>query len=199
MASENQILEGWLIVIARDGWRGGRIDAVAVAAGASAAEVAVVLPDRWTALRAYGRQLDLAALTEAGSDRDASIRDRLFALLMARFDAAEEHKAAARELADAARRDPGLAAFFLTTLPVSVARIAAAAGVDTGGWLGPLRVQLLTVLVAQVSRTWLDDEDTDLAATMKSLDAALARAERWAQRSTGSLAATGSADDLRAV
>lgn len=183
MATHDQILDGWLTAIARDGWVATRIDGVAELCGATTAEVAAAYPDRWTALRGYQARLDTAALADAGTDRDASVRDRLFAILMARFDAGENHKAAVRILADAARRDPGLAAFMMVTLPVSVARLADATGVETGGWLGPLRVKALTLLVLYVSRTWLDDTDPDLAATMKALDTALERAERWASHS----------------
>lgn len=180
MATHDQILDGWLTALARDGWVAVRIDGVAELCGVTTGEVAAAYPDRWTALRGYQLRLDTAGLADAGSDRDASVRDRLFAILMERFDAGEDHKAAVRILGDAARRDPGLAAFMLMTLPVSVGRLAAAAGVDTGGWLGPLRVKALTLLVLHVSRTWLDDTDPDLAATMKALDTALERAERWA-------------------
>ena len=182
MATNDQILDGWLTTFEQDGWVLSRIDGAARHAGATLAETAAAYPDRWSALRGIQDRLDRAALSEAGADRDASIRDRLFGLLMARFDAAEDHKPAIRALAEAARRDPGLAAFFLATAPASIGRIAEAAGVDTSGWLGPLRVKALTVLLVQVSRTWLDDEDPDLGSTMKALDGALERAERWAER-----------------
>ena len=176
------ILAAWLTVIARDGWAGARIDAVADAAGTTTAAVAAAVPDRWAALAAFGHDLDVAALAEAGADRDASIRDRLFALFMARFDAAQPYREAARVMAAAARRDPGLAAFIALDLPRAVARLADAAGVATGGLTGPLRVQALTALYLVVARVWLTDDSADLAATMKELDARLAQAETWARR-----------------
>ena len=182
MATHDQILDGWLTAIARDGWAGARIDGAAELAGATLAEVAALHPDRWSALHGLARRLDRAALGEAGDDRDASVRDRLFAILMARFDAGEAHKDAARIVAAAARRDAALAAFVLLGAGRSVARLASAAGVDTTGLLGLVRVEALTLLTVGVARTWLDDTDPDLAATMKALDAALARAERWAGR-----------------
>jgi hypothetical protein len=182
---EDQVLDGWLAAFVRDGWRDARVEAAAALASVSTDEASAVLPDRWAALAAFGRRLDRAALAEAGADRDASVRDRLFALLMARFDAAEDHKAAVRCIGEAARRDPLLAAFLWTSLSLSTARVAKAAGVQTGGWLGPLRVEALAALVLQVSRTWLDDADADLAATMKALDTALERAERWAAKLPG--------------
>lgn len=171
------ILDAWLKVIARDGWAEARLGAVAELAGVTSSAAADALSDRWAALRAYGERLDKAALAEAGTEAGMSIRDRLFAMLMERFDAAQDHRAAAQALASAARRDPGLAGFMLLTLGLSIARIADAAGVRTTGWLGPARVQALTLLYLQVSRTWLEDESADLAATMKVLDSQLARAE----------------------
>jgi ubiquinone biosynthesis protein COQ9 len=84
-------------------------------------------------------------------------------------------------LVPATQRDPGLTAFFVATLSQSAARIAEAAGVATRGWLGPLRVEALGLLILHVSRTWLDDADPDLATTMKTLDTALERAERWSR------------------
>ena len=176
------LLSAWLTVIARDGWPEARIAAVADAAGTTTAAVAAVLPDRWAALGAFGRTLDTAALAEAGSDRDASIRDRLFALLMARFDAAQDQRAAVQALAAAARRDPGLAAFMALSVPRSVGRLAEAAGVATGGVTGLLRVQALVVLYLAIARVWLTDDSDDLSATMKELDARLAQAETWARR-----------------
>lgn len=176
------ILDAWMTVIARDGWAMARIDAVAIAAETSTAAVAAAYPDRWSALGGYGLSLDRAALAEAGTDAGASVRDRLFTLLMERFDAAQPHHDAAVELASAARRDPGLAAFMLLTVLRSVARLADAAGIATGGFIGPPRVQALTVLYLAVARVWLNDTSADLSATMKELDSRLAQAEIWARR-----------------
>ena len=195
MTDADHVLDGWLLAFARDGWAGARLDAVADLAGVTGAVAAAICPDRWSALDGLQRRLDIATLADAGADRGASVRDRLFALLMARFDAGEAHKDALRVLAAAARRDPGLAAYGLTRLAQSAARIADAAGVETTGFVGPLRVQALALLCAHVARTWLDDGDPDLAATMKALDGALERAERWAGRFTGSPATPAPADD----
>jgi len=190
------VLNAWMTAIGRDGWAGVRIDGVAEIAAVTTGVVAAALPDRWAALAAFGRSLDVAALAEAGHDREASVRDRLFALLMARFDAAQEQRAAAQILATAAPRDPGLAAFMLVSLPPSIARLAAAAGVATGGFAGPLRVQALTLLYLAVARTWLADDSEDLAATMKELDARLAQAEIWARRLPHRLASVSAAPPM---
>jgi len=187
------ILGAWLTVIARDGWANARIGAVAIVAAVDAGAVADIIPDRWAALRSYGRHLDRAAIAAAAADPDASVRDRLFTMIMERFDAAQPHRGAALELRRAVTRDPGLSAFFATDLPCSVARVADAAGVYTTGLLGPLRVKVLTVLYLRVARVWLQDETADLAATMKALDALLAQAERWARQTPHCPVATATA------
>lgn len=176
------VLAAWLTVIGRDGWVAARIDAVADVAGTTTGRVAATFPDRRAALAGFGRALDVAALAEAGADRAAGVRDRLFAMIMARFDAAQDHRRGAAELTRAARRDPGLALSLALGLPQSVARLAEAAGVATGGLAGALRVQALTVLTLAVTRVWLTDDSTDLGATMKELDTRLAQAETWARR-----------------
>jgi len=181
-ALHGQILDAYMTVIGRDGWEGARIDVVATAAGTSTAAVAEAFADRWQALRAYGLSLDRAALGEAASDVGANVRDRLFTLLMERFDAGQGHRLAAAKIAEAARRDPALAAFMVVALTRSVARLADAAGVATGGLLGPFRVQALTMLTLQVTRAWLDDDSEDLGPTMKALDESLARAESWVRK-----------------
>jgi hypothetical protein len=200
MDYRDSILDGWAAVIVRDGWAHARIDAVARETGLPIGAVVDTVPDRWDALRGLQARFDRAALVESASDPDDSIRNRLFAVMMARFDSAQEQRALADVLAAAVRRDPGLAAFFAVQVPVSVRRVAEAAGVDAGGLLGPLRIAVLTTLYARVTRTWLDDVTADLAPTMKALDTALAQAEQLAKMAgpKAPLAAPQSADDPRA-
>jgi hypothetical protein len=185
MNYRDSILDGWAAVIVRDGWAGARVDAVARETRLPIGAVVDDVPDRWEALTGFQARFDRAALVESASDPDDSIRNRLFAVIMARFDAAQDQRALADVLRAAVRRDPGLAAFFAARVPFSVRRIAEAAGVDAGGILGPLRIAVLTALYARVARIWLDDETADLAPTMKALDSALAQAEQLAKMAPG--------------
>ena len=177
MAEAGAILDAWVHVVVRDGWALARIDAVARAAACSIDKVAAVAADRWEALRSLDARFERVALAEAASDPDESVRNRLFALLMARFDAMQEQRDLARQLHDAARADPALALFMMTLVPPMLRRLGEAAGVDAGGLLGPLRIAALSALYVQVARVWLSDDSADLSATMKALDSALARAE----------------------
>jgi hypothetical protein len=194
MDYRDSILDGWAAIIVRDGWAGARLDAVARETGLPIGAVVDAVPDRWDALRGLQARFDRAALVESASDPDDSIRNRLFAVIMARFDAAQDQRALVEVVAAAVRRDPGLAAFFATRVPGSVRRIAEAAGVDAGGIFGPLRIAVLTALFARVTRVWLDDQTGDLAPTMKALDTALAQAEQLAKMTLGPVQAIAAED-----
>ena len=54
----------------------------------------------------------------------------------------------------------------------------AAAGIDTEGPLGALKLQGAVLVYANTMRTWLDDDDPALAKTMARLDRELRRGER---------------------
>ena len=178
--TEARVLDAWLAAFAAEGWDGTRIDAVARTAGVPIEAVAARYPDRWSAVAGQRRRVERAALAEAASDPDASVRERLFGLIMAGFDAAQPHRAAAQALHRAARRDPALAAWALANVALSLARVAAAAGVATGGWRAALRLQALAWAHRQAFRAWIEDESADLAATMRALDGALGRIDRLA-------------------
>jgi ubiquinone biosynthesis protein COQ9 len=174
------VIDAMMDVVARDGWLAATLAAVAAEAGQPIADVAALFGNRFNILAAFGRRADLAALKEAEDEGGSqAVRDRLFAILMARFDALAPFKSAVQRLAKASRTDPGLAAFFLRQLPCSLALVAEAAGVSSTGWLGLARVKALTVLYIGVTRTWLADDSPDLSKTMAALDQALARADRW--------------------
>ncbi len=133
-------------------------------------------------LAAFIRRIDRAVLDEAEPAGEDSGRDRLFDILMRRYDRLAPHKAALTHLAAGARRD-GALALALNALALPSARyMLAAAGIDTDGLRGLARIQGLVVLQARVTRVWLEDSDPDQSRTMAALDKALERAEGWDRR-----------------
>ncbi len=177
--SADKLIDAMMAVIAQAGWSSATLAAIAAEANCSVADAASH-GSRFDLLTAFGTRADLAALKEADADGGSQApRDRLFDLLMARFDALTPHKPAIHQLATASRRDPGLAAFFVCRLPRSMELMLSAAGVGTSGLLGAARVKALAGLYLAVVRTWLGDDSDDMAKTMAALDKALARAHRW--------------------
>lgn len=180
MADLDRCLDALMAVIERQGWQHATLQNIAAAAGLPVWQLVLSAGSRFDMLAKFGRRSDIAALRSLnGADAGHSTRDRLFDLIMARFDAHQPYKGAIRNLVDATYTDPGLAAFFARELPRSIGVIADAAGVNTSGLGGMARVQGLTCLYLSVTRTWLHDDTPDMSRTMAALDQALGRAERW--------------------
>ena len=129
-------------------------------------------------LAAFMRRIDLAVLAGPAPDMDTVPRDRLFEAEMRRFDALAPYREAIRSLTDSARRDPGLACALHRFAARSQKWTLVAAGIDRGGLRGRVGVEGAVMVHAETLRTWLDDDDPDLARTMAALDRSLRRGER---------------------
>lgn len=181
--NRDALLDAACRVLASKGWRGATLNAIADSAGVTAGQLVAQVGDIWAVLEAIGLRATAAALAEADAGGGSqAVRDRLFELIMARFDALQSHKDAVRALLPDRARDPALALFFALGLPRHIATLASAAGVATAGVTGALRVKALTALYLKVTRVWLRDATEDQAKTLAALDKALADAERWALR-----------------
>ena len=97
---------------------------------------------------------------------------------MRRFDAMSPYRAALREITAWARRDP-IAAVRLNQAVVNSMRfMLEAAGIDSEGSAGAIKLQGLAIAWARVMSVWLDDEEPELSKTMAALDKELTRGER---------------------
>ncbi len=141
-------------------------------------------------LAAFMRRIDLAVLGGEPPDTEAAARDRLFEAEMRRLDALAPYKAAIGNLARSARCDPALACALHRLAARSQKWTLVAAGIDHGGLLGRIGLEGAVMIHAETVRTWLDDDDADLARTMAALDRALQRGER-AMRFLGDACAFG--------
>ena len=101
-------------------------------------------------------------------------RDRLFDIIMTRFDVLGPHKAALKSIYGSGAADLSLALPYLS----SQHWMLEAAGSSTDGATGAIRTAGLGMAYAWVFRTWLEDDDPGLAKTMAALDRRLRRGER---------------------
>ena len=168
-------LDAYLTVLGREGWAGATPEAAAAEAGVKPSQVLADVGDRWDVLKAWQRRIDRYSLAEADSAIGHGSREKLFELMMARFDALSHHRPAALALMRAARRDPGLATWFAGQLPIEVRRLCEAAGIDTAGWFGIGRIVAVTAAYVQLAQVWAKDDEPDMSRTMRALDAALGR------------------------
>jgi ubiquinone biosynthesis protein COQ9 len=158
------------------GWRSLSIVEAARAAGLPLDRARARFPGPGAVLIGFGRLADQAALAEVPSEPLA--RDRLFDLLMRRFDVLQQHRAGVIALLQALPTLPPLAVALSAATARSMGWMLEAAGVSAQGFTGCARVTGLVGVWLYALRAWKDDASTDLSGTMAALDKALDRAEK---------------------
>lgn len=168
-----------LDLAARMGWDMITLADIADKAHCTLAELSEVFDDKGDILVAYERMID-KKLLEAFAEPDMSSpeRDRLFDILMERFDILNDHRAALQSILKTIMLDPKQAVIGLPHLGRSMAWILEAAGIDSSGVRGALRVAGLTAVYLYALRAWSNDDSADLSKTMAALDRGLNRAEQ---------------------
>jgi ubiquinone biosynthesis protein COQ9 len=175
-------------IAADQGWRNVNVVAAARAAGLPLDEARARFPNRSSILLRFGRLADQAALKDAPSE--GPIRDRLFDLLMGRFDALQAHRSGVKALLKALPTEPPTALLLACATRTSMRWLLQAAGVTATGPRGALQVRGLVAVWLWGVRAWQRDESDDLSATMAAVDAALGRADRVASWLSGSVRST---------
>ncbi len=162
------------------GW--SRVSAAAAArhAGLDLVRARSLFPCTGTILKKFGRLADGFALT--GAAADGSTRDRLFDILLRRFDFLQARRAGVVALMRALPACPPLALALAELNITSMGWLLEGAGVDATGLTGALRKRGLLAVWLYGLRAWAEDESADLTATMAAVDTALARAEHFALR-----------------
>lgn len=183
--ARDAVIDAAMACIARDGWRRLSLADVAAEAGVPLAGVLIPFPTKYAIVNAFQDRIDAQMLTAA--DRNATAgedgtdtRDRLFDLLMERFDALAPYRPALAEIAKDALGDPG-SLCFVPRMARTMARVLAAAGIGTSGIGGMIRAKGLALVYADAFRVWLGDDSADKSKTMAALDTALRRAEKAAR------------------
>ncbi|HZB63458.1 MAG TPA: TetR/AcrR family transcriptional regulator, partial [Microvirga sp.] len=160
-------------------WREIEINDVAQAAHVSLAEFRDLFPSKGAVLGALSRQIDRQVLEGTTEDLAGEpARERVFDVMMRRFDALAPYKEALRRIFRDLQYDPlSLAALNQVSLN-SMRFMLAAAGINTEGPLGGLKLQGAVLVYSNTMRTWFEDDDPTLARTMARLDRELRRSER---------------------
>jgi AcrR family transcriptional regulator len=168
-------------LIAEEGWRRLSLIAVARRAGVRPIEVYRELPGRGAVLGALSRRIDEAMLELDEADlAGLPPRDRVFELMMRRFEALVPFRPGLRRLARDARRDPCVLALTACRLERSLAWLQDAAGLRRSGLRARLARRALAAAYLQTMRIWFKDEAADLGKTMAELDKQLRRIQPFA-------------------
>ena len=173
------IVAALLELLATRRWNDIGLSDIAGAAGVSLAELRALFPSKGAILAGFLRKVDLDVLDHDVKDMaEESARERLFDVLMRRFEALAPHREALRAVRDGLRTDPLGAAAINQVAVSSMQWMLAAARIPESGPLGLARAQGLLLVLSRVFDTFLNDPDEGLARTMKALDEELRRAEK---------------------
>jgi AcrR family transcriptional regulator len=174
------ILDAALTRIATDGWRRLSLAAIAAEAGLPLLRVYRAFASKQAILSGFIGRIDEAVLTDTPvAEAGEHPRDRVFDLLMRRFDALSPYKPALMALGSELSGDPVTALCLAVRLLRSMRWILDAADIATGGVPGAVAVRLAAAAYLSAMRVWQRDDSPDLARTMAALDARLRRIERW--------------------
>jgi AcrR family transcriptional regulator len=176
-------LDAFLGLIAEKDFAAVTLRDVAAAAGLGLADFYRLYPDKVALVGAFMARIDADVLagTPSHDDPEETARDRLFDVMMRRYDALKPHRLALRAIRRAGTRDPLLALALGPALRRSMAVMLEAASLPSEGLSGALRQNGLLAIHYAVSRVYDRDETADLSKTMAALDSRLKMAERWSQ------------------
>ncbi len=178
---KEQAVHAALKLAAEQGWEYVSLRDIAGALGIGLGELRPYVEDKTDILVALGRVIDRKVLEAVGEgDKESSPRDRLFDVLMERFEALNDYRDGLCAVLDSFMCDPKQAVISLPHLARSMSWMLEAAGIGTEGVKGALKVAGLTAIYLKVLKDWKEDESPDLSKTMAALDKALGHADRMA-------------------
>lgn len=139
-------------------------------------------PSTHSLLARFGQLADAHALT--GALTEGPVRDRLFDILLRRFDFLQTHRPGVLALLRSLPLHPELAAWLARETLISMGWMLEGVGLPAHGLRGEIRRRGLALVWTWGLRAWARDDSTDLSATMAAVDVALARADQIAGRFT---------------
>lgn len=176
---KDRVLDAALGLAARRPWQEVSLHDIAAEAHVSLAELHAAFRDKIDLLVALADRTDRQVLESIDAEMTGEPpRERLFDVMMARFDVLRPHRSAIRSIAHALSRSPADLIRLREAGMRSMVWTLEAAGIDSGGQLGLVRAQGLAVVFARVLRVWLEDDDPGMAKTMVALDRRLREGER---------------------
>jgi len=162
-------------------WRDVTMAEIAQNADMGLADLAKEVYGKLSIVSAFQKMVDEQVLKRARiiTSKEESARDRVFDVIMTRFDVLQPYKEALRSI----MADGGV-----PPLPGTIGKMMrsqhwmlVAAGIQADGPAGRVREAGLLAVYARAFREWLEDDDPGHAKTMAVLDRRLRNGERWMQ------------------
>lgn len=177
-----KIVESALALSAEKGWEYVGLRDIAAHAGVTFADLREEIDDKSDILVLLGKMIDRQVLENmSGSSDGGSVRERLFDLLMDRFEALNDYRDGIVSIIESLKYDPKQTVICMPYICKSMSWMLEAAGVEMYGAKGAVKVLGLSGVYLKVLYVWAQDESADLSKTMAALDKALGRAEGVAE------------------
>jgi len=173
-SARDRVIDALMDLASEREWDRIELSDIAARADVSLAALRDLFPSKGAILGGFARRIDHAVLSQSDADfADASDKERIMAVLTRRFDALSPYKAALKAIMPAMTRDPlALAALNQSALN-SMRFMLAAAGIDTEGPAGFLKLQGSVVMFARLMHCWLHDDDPGMARTLTVMESEL--------------------------
>lgn len=175
---EDRALDAALRLAATRRWSDIALSEIAAEAGLELGDMLRHARCKNALLGVFARRLDAAMLAQP-VESDSPVKDRLFDLLMRRFDALGPYRDAVQGILDGMMRDPAITFSMGPGLVHSMRYLAEAAGIKATGLLGPIKINALASVYICTLRVWVKDDSADAAKTMAHLDKQLGRLDGW--------------------
>jgi AcrR family transcriptional regulator len=178
-----RLVDALMELAAERRWEAITLSDIALRAGLSLADLRDHFPSKGAVLAGFTRRIDRIVLEGTSADlAGESAKERLFDVLMRRIDALKPYRDALQSISDWSRGDLMAAAALNGVMLNSMRFMLEAAGIDSEGPVGTLKLQGLAIAWNRILDTWFEDDDPGLSATMAALDRELTRGDRLVAR-----------------
>jgi AcrR family transcriptional regulator len=168
-----------LDLIETQGWIDLSFAEIAERAGVPIAEAHRIYPSKTAVLLGLTRSIDERILNSLVTDPlEGSAKDRLFDVVMRRFDVLKADREAYRRLMRQLPATPSAFAALVCQLRRSLSLTLETAGISASGLKGALRLKGLLAIYLAGLRAFANDESEDLSKTMAEIDKRLGQAEK---------------------
>lgn len=179
MGVRERMIAAALSMASNGDWNEVELSDIAERAGISIDDVYERFDEKSDVLAAYDRSVNRHAIANTDLAEDLPCRDKLFDLVMERFDILNENREGLLGIISSYKGDPKEAVLSFPHLGKSMSRLLEASGLSTDGIAGALRVTGMIGLYLYVVRVWQEDESPDMGKTMAALDKGLDKCEMF--------------------
>ena len=177
MEKKTQIRDAAFNLAISEGWRWITFSKIAQKANIEESDIAEVFSSKQEIFLSLIDEIDEITLSESHFVESNSIRERLFDIVMTRFDKLLPYRQQIKSILFDFSQNPVAISKLIKKNMNSMKLILEFAEVKTSGIRGRLNIKGLMIIYAIVFRIWLNDDSIDLSKTMATLDSNLGKAE----------------------